>query len=101
MAEHRSRRVIAIALAPIAPPCFDTRSAWLEFVGAAADSQQPRRNGPLDMRKSPAEFSARFNFCTDCTIPRAKAMDAQGRCKPEWLSLLETLAPQPAATEKA
>ena len=80
-----TRRATVIRLAPVAPPCFSARDIWLEFLVSAAEETQRGRLGPVDMRQSPATFNRNFDFCDSCPAKHALAMNAQGRCQPDYL----------------
>ena len=92
-----SRRVMVIALAPVAPPCFPTRTAWLEYLAAAAEAQTTKAPGPLDLRKGEPVFNFRHDFCAPCGAKYALAMQRQGLCKPQHL---REMAPAPAAQKE-
>lgn len=83
-----SRAQLAVALAPVAPPCFGTRMQWLEYVKAAgAWKISSARSSPLVLRDGlPAQFNRKFDFCRDCT--HRKEMEARKRCKPDHLHKL-------------
>lgn len=91
---HRARIIISIA--PVAPPCFPDRLAWLEFL-QESDRAERRRDvlGPLDMRQPQPRFNFDFSFCGDCTAKHAREMGAKGRCDPEHL---QKLAPKEKAS---
>ena len=80
-----SRRTLVLHLAPPAPPCFETRQAWVEFVCAAAEETKGGRLGPIDARTSPAKFNTAFDFCRGCLAKHALAMLDEGRCQPHYL----------------
>ena len=80
-----NRRVIVIKMAPPAPPCFDSRLSWLEFVGSAAEETKGGRMGPLDARTAPAKFNLQWDFCSGCLAKHALAMLDEGRCVPDHL----------------
>lgn len=83
MLQHLFRVMI-----PPAPPCFDSRSAWVEYVRSAAESQVPGKNarGPIWIKPGgPAEFDTRLNYCADCSSEYRAAMLAVGRCNPAAL----------------
>lgn len=73
---------------PLAPPCFASRTAWLEYVQAADLAHMESENpgtGPMVSRSATSEFNPRFNFCRDCNSAYAAAMTREGRCEPLWL----------------
>lgn len=82
------RQELVRMLAPTAPPCFATRSIWLEFLASAAAAQ--RHPGgeadPLRLRADGrVEFNHRLNFCADCPASFASRMERLGRCQPQHL----------------
>lgn len=81
-----NRRATVIRLAPVHPPCFDSRVQWHEFLASAAEEQRDGKAGPLDLRKTEPAFNRRWDFCKDCTAKHAIAMQQQSRCRPWWLS---------------
>lgn len=90
------RKALVIKLAPAAPPCFQDRLSWLEFLqGALEASRGTVTVGPLDLRKSEPRFNYALDFCQDCTAKHAHAMQEQSRCKP--LYLREMAAPEKAS----
>jgi hypothetical protein len=91
------RQELARMLAPVAPPCFATRSIWLEFLASAAAAQ--RHPGgeadPLRLRADGrVEFNHRLNFCADCPASFAFGMERLGRCQPKHLLQIQA-ASQP------
>lgn len=86
------------ALAPAAPPCFQTRTQWVEYAASAAEHQRPgHAPGPLLFEPGkPVRFNPRFDFCRDCTERHEGAMKAQGRCRPTYLLNLFESAKEPA-----
>lgn len=85
-----SRAGDAARLAPVAPPCFDTRDAWTEYVRAAATAQlEDHIPGPLIVKQgAPSKWNPAFGFCHDCTDRHQGAMQAAKRCEPRYLILL-------------
>lgn len=79
-------------LAPLAPPCFGSRSQWIEYLVAAAEEQRgDRHHGPIVLRAgdtAPA-FNPRLNFCDDCTPEHQLAMQAERKCQPAWLNPID------------
>lgn len=94
-----SRQATVIRLAPAPPPCFATRDIWLEFLGSAAEETQRGRLGPVDMRQSPAKFNRNFDFCDSCPAKHALAMNAQGRCQPDYLRTAQAESAHAVGTE--
>ena len=90
---------MAMALAPVSPPCFSSRGQWLEYIAAAAIAQQlDHAPGPLLLAKGqPARFNPAFDLCADCSDRHEGAMRAVGKCKPRYL--IELFAVQAAPTE--
>lgn len=82
-----SRRRMVIALAPVAPPCFQSRSQWLEYLSAAAEAQSEKgQPAPLIFEAGkPVRFNTELQYCDDCEDMYAIKMHAQGRCKPGYL----------------
>lgn len=79
------------ALAPPAPPCFETRLQWLEYLRACCEAQALGCLGaglaPLLFQPGAAPtFNRHMSFCDDCGQPFAGSMKAQGRCHPDWLT---------------
>lgn len=82
-------------LAPPAPPCWHSRSSWLEYLTAAAEAQTPKNPGPLDLRRAEPAFNWRHDFCAPCTAKYALSMQTLGRCHPTYLrSLAQAAAPE-------
>jgi hypothetical protein len=90
LAEVRS---ILASLAPPAPPCFDERGIWIEYLISAIDVQAARSGaarGPLLI--SPGgqirydRLDPDWSFCGDCEFSSAQRahMRAIGTCRPKW-----------------
>lgn len=82
------RQELARMLAPVAPPCFATRSIWLEFLASSAAAQRHTggEEDPLRLHADGrVEFNHRLNFCADCPASFASGMERQGRCQPTHL----------------
>jgi hypothetical protein len=115
---------IAEALAPIAPPCFETRSSWVSYVRAAAYAHHkgdaagplvftrgviainaevdlatasPHGNvPPLLIDKGRAvHFNPAFSYCGECEFAFRSAKQRQGKCKPTYLRDLLTTKETP------
>lgn len=88
---NRGKTVIAIA--PVAPPCFQTRGQWLEYVAHAASYQRGgHAPGPLTTNAAgQVVFNRRFRFCDDCTKSHRADMEAQSLCQPAYLLCLPEL----------
>ena len=101
--DRQRRAVLAVALAPVAPPCFSSRSQWAEYVAAAAiDQRDGHLPGPLLLvAGKPARFNPHFSFCAECDDSHAQRMAHVGKCKPRHL--IELAQPRPAilATSEA
>lgn len=85
-----SRAAHIKALAPIAPPCFSTRSQWVVYLEDAAAEQRPgHAPGPLIFEAGqPVRFNSAFSFCRECTDRHEGAMRAAGKCQPRFLLTL-------------
>jgi hypothetical protein len=95
-----SRTKTVHLLAPVSPPCFSTRSQWLEYLTHAAMYQRPGHDGPLQGKGDSTVFNSNFNFCHDCTLAHRSAMVRAERCRPGHL--LKVAAPpaaEPAPSE--
>jgi hypothetical protein len=84
-----NRRIMMIdRLAPTAPPCFDSRSQWVEYLQAVLLSQASADSEPSPLtieRSNPVTFNHAFNVCTDCTREYSAKMEKAGRCEPGYL----------------
>ncbi len=87
-----SRADIVAAVAPPAPPCFETRMQWVAYLGSAAENQ--KENKPYDVSdrlvlvrddEGSYQVNRRVLFCRDCTSEHKAAMQAVGRCRPQYL----------------
>lgn len=87
------RAAQAVALAPVAPPCFMARDQWLEYVRTAAIEQRSGHlRGPLLIQAGkPTVFNPRFVFCAECTAQHSLRMHQNRKCQPKYL--IELLAP--------
>jgi hypothetical protein len=92
----RPRRVILLAIAPPSPPCFQDRMSWVEYLVEADMARGDGERGPIDMRSGSARFEMAFDYCKDCLAKHALAMNAQGRCQPDYLRQLAAAAPTPS-----
>lgn len=81
----RPRRVILLAIAPAEPPCFGDRLSWVEYLVEADIAKHPGERGPIDMRNGSPTFWLGYDYCTDCLAKHALAMNAVGRCQPDFL----------------
>lgn len=71
------------ALAPIAPPCFASRDAWLAFLQAQLAAEGVKT--VLLIRNGTAVFNRCLNYCEACTAEFKSEMTSQRRCNPAWL----------------
>lgn len=94
-----SRTKTVYLLAPVSPPCFSTRSQWLEYLVHAAMYQRPGHDGPLTGRGDGTAFNSNFNFCHDCTQAHRNAMARAERCRPGHLLKVAEQAAEPARAE--
>jgi hypothetical protein len=68
---------------PVSPPCFSTRTSWVEFVASAAEAQRADKRGPILLeRGQPARFDLAFDYCQDCLASHRRAMVIANRCDP-------------------
>ncbi len=75
------------ALAPLAPPCFETRGSWLAYLeGAVVDQRLDHGPGPLVFKPGePVRFNRDFSYCADCRAIHAHQMWLAGRCDRGYL----------------
>ena len=87
MSCRQGRADTAVALAPLAPPCFSSRGQWTEYVAAAATAgRDGHLPGPLLIETGkPVRFNPEFSFCSDCDDRHAAQMQRQGNCRPRYL----------------
>ena len=87
MSQRQGRADTAVALAPLAPPCFSSRDQWTEYVAACAvDWRDGHLPGPLLLQAGqPARFNPAFSICEDCDDRHAAQMQRQGNCRPRYL----------------
>jgi len=86
-------KLVVGGLAPVAPPCFPTRSIWVEYLTSAAEEARSGHPSPLiTARGRDPAFNYGFDFCADCSMPHEREMRRVGRCKPDHLRACE---PQP------
>jgi hypothetical protein len=86
------RRDIVIRIAPAAPPCYETRMQWLEYLASAAESQRTTRlfadpgARVLVMEEGAApRINPEFQFCRDCSAQHSDRMLRAGKCQPDHL----------------
>ncbi len=82
--------VALVELAPLAPPCFADRLAWVEYLVSSAQSQRVGGNGeergPLLFEKGRAvRFDYGWSFCTDCLQEHRDRMANAGACRPDFV----------------
>lgn len=79
-------------LAPLAPPCFDSRLQWVTYLVSAAFAQHPGEPGPLIFEAGkPVRFDHAWDFCVDCDAAwrREQRVVERGVCRPQWLRQFE------------
>lgn len=86
----KARSALVHKLAPVAPPCFETRSQWLMFLETAAEEQRSdtRHNAKVIVILRPQDelaFNVDFNYCLDCLADHRSRMLAAGKCHPDAL----------------
>lgn len=73
-------------LAPPPPPCFLNRLEWVEYLKAAAASQNVSEAPKIIFIKDgEPRINYDYPFCADCTQTHSLAMAKAGRCKPNAL----------------
>lgn len=89
-APYVDRSALVAELAPVAPPCFESRDSWVTYLqSAAAEQREKHVAGPLLIRKGePVVFNRRFFMCVDCDAQHAHTMWMAGRCRPNYLMTL-------------
>jgi hypothetical protein len=90
-----SKRAVVESVAPPAPPCFDSRLHWREYlVSAAQAASEKDQPTPLIFEVGKAvRFNYAFPFCVDCDTVYRLAMLEKDRCKPDWLIALDPRLP--------
>lgn len=85
-----TRTTWIVALAPVAPPCFDSRGQWVEYLSSAAEAWHDEGSvGPLIFtRGQPVTFNYGFTYCADCQAKHSFEMTKRGLCKPDHLKNL-------------
>ena len=80
------QRGLLAKLAPPAPPCFNSRIEWIEWLGAALKpGAATPGTAPLISRMGNLHFNYWVDFCSDC-LPAYKAeMVSSRRCRPTAL----------------
>ena len=87
---HRSSREALIKrIAPTAPPCFQSRAQWIEWLWSASDRPEVGLN-PLvkihgDGKPARLAFNYKVSYCTDCGSRFKAGMQAAGMCKPSFV----------------
>lgn len=73
-------------LAPEHPPCFYSRDIWLQYLKSAAAVQNQRdEQKVIAIVRGEPVFNVAYNFCEDCSAPRAARMQQEDRCNPHYL----------------
>lgn len=73
-------------IAPQAPPCFDSRLQWVEYLRVADVDMRDTKIGPMRCGRDGAyTFNRSFDFCEDCEPEYRAAMQKADRCRPDWL----------------
>jgi hypothetical protein len=87
-----SRADLIARIAPVAPPCFESRSQWVTYLSSAAEGQKPttlfeHKDSLVLVRDERGDFQVNpcFAYCRDCQAKHAHAMLTAGRCKPNHL----------------
>ena len=74
-------RVIPIAildkLVPMAPPCFEARDIWVQFVASA---QHAKAGEGCVKPILVGAWNPAFSPCGDCTVAHEREMRRQARC---------------------
>lgn len=84
---------------PPAPLCFDSRSAWVQYVAIASvgpsdgGTGNPFKGGKRD------RWNAQFSPCQDCTAVYEADMRRQGRCQKGRFSWTPAAAQAPIHSE--
>jgi hypothetical protein len=90
------RAKLIARIAPVAPPCFETRLQWIAYLQSAAEAGKPT-NGRTDvvLIGPPGEqaVNPHFAFCRDCAAQHHLAMSRVGKCQPDWLKQQNQDAP--------
>ena len=81
-----ARSDLVARLAPVAPPCFESRLQWVTYLSSAAEASKPS-NGIKDvvLLTDPDRVNPAFGFCRDCSAQHHLAMSRVGKCKPNHL----------------
>lgn len=103
--ERRRREDLVRELAPLAPPCFESRSQWLEWLiaGAEAQRQDKGTEGPLILQPGlPVRFNHSVSYCEDCDKKSgfADRQMALGKCRPDYVIAQALRASLPTETTK-
>lgn len=86
-----TKRVLIAQIAPKAPPCFETRLAWLEYLYSASESHKQTRlfkdgkSVVILIENGHARINPQFAYCRDCDAQHSLAMSRAGRCNPKHL----------------
>lgn len=73
-------------LAPPPPPCYQNRMEWVQYLKAAAASQNDGES-PKIILIAQGEPAINFDYpiCADCTQVHSLAMTKANRCNPNFL----------------
>jgi hypothetical protein len=89
------RSKLIARIAPIAPPCFESRLQWVSYLQSAAEGQKDTRifdasDSLVLVRDEADEYrvNPKFAYCRDCTAKHSHAMLTQGKCNKDWLKQL-------------
>lgn len=74
----------------VPPPCFPSRTGWLEYLKSGAMAQNHRGEPKVIVfdvvdGKRQYKFNNEFNFCEDCDRRTQRQMQADGKCQPKFL----------------
>jgi hypothetical protein len=82
------RAKLIARIAPVAPPCFESRLQWVAYLQSAAEAGKPS-NGKTDVvligSPDAPQVNPAFAFCRDCAAQHHLAMTKAGKCQPDWL----------------
>lgn len=86
------RSKLIARIAPIAPPCFESRLQWVSYLQSAAEGQKDTRmfdasDSLVLVRDEDGEYrvNPKFAYCKDCTAIHSHRMLTAGKCKPRHL----------------
>lgn len=95
-----ARADLVAQLAPVAPPCFESRMQWVTYLCTAAEAGKSS-NGITDvvLLRDPDRINPKFAYCRDCAAKHHLAMTKAGKCNPQHL--LELAAAEAAKKTEA